>query len=312
MAEAVAIVGAGLMGHALAADFARHGFAVAITDSNEALLGSVRDRVRGTLRVLERASLLHAETSEQLAERIAVANTLDEAVRDAAFVLEAVDERLSTKRGVFARLDVACGPAVTLASNTSGLSATALAEGLGHPERVIVAHHFNPPHLVPAVEVVPSPRTSPAVVQSTMDVLRRAGKTPVLLKREVPGFVANRLQAALLREAIALVAGEVIEASDLDALVKTSLGRRLDVLGPFEVLDFAGVDVWDDIMSYLAPDLARGTEPPRLLRELVRAGHLGVKSGHGVYDWPPPAIERAQKARDEELLRQIAGESPAG
>lgn len=311
MAEAVAVVGAGLMGHALAADFARHGFPVTITDSDESLLAGARDRIRATLGVLERAGLTGDDTAEQIAARVSPAHTLDDAVRGVAFVLEAVDERLSTKRAVFARLDALCAANVTLASNTSGLSASALSEGLGHPERVIVAHHFNPPHLVPAVEVVPSPRTSAEVVRATVDLLRRAGKKPIVLKREVPGFIANRLQAALLREAIALVQQGVVEPSDLDDLVKASLGRRLDVLGPFEVLDFAGIDVWNDIMAYLAPDLARDTEPPSFLSDLVRAGRLGVKRGRGVYDWSPEAIARAQAARDAELLRQLTEKPPA-
>jgi len=303
--DRIAIIGAGLMGHALAGDFARHGFEVAITDRDPARRADVRDRMRATMTPLETAGLLWGDSLDTLVSRVTPVDTAALAVQGASFVLEAVSEDLSVKRTVFKELDDICSSEVTLASNSSGLMASEISAGLTHADRVIITHYFNPPHLIPAVEVVPGPATRADVTEHAVDTLRRAGKSPVLVKREVPGFIANRLQAALVREAIALVEGGVITPEDLDTLTKTSYGRRLDILGVFEVLDFAGVDVWRDIARYLYADIASQTTPPRMLGDLAAAGRLGVKSGRGVYEWPPEAVKAAQTRRDQELIRQL-------
>ena len=301
----VSVIGAGLMGRALALDFALGGQPVRITDADPAQLADLLPRLRSAVRPLIQASILDAETAATVVARIHPSPTLREAAHDATYVVEAISERLEAKQQLFVDLEQVAPDDAVFASNTSGLRATQLAAGLAHPERLIVAHYFNPPYLIPVVEVVPGAATAPATVDATCDVLRAVGKRPVVLRREVPGFIANRLQAALLREAIHLVETDVATAEDVDAIIRGAVGRRLSLLGPFQVLDFAGVDVWADIGAYLFDDLDCSARAQVFLESLVAKGRRGVKAGAGVFDWPPEAAARLAAARDRELLRCV-------
>jgi 3-hydroxybutyryl-CoA dehydrogenase len=301
MAERVCVIGAGLMGHALALDFAARGQHVRITDTHEQQLATVHQRIAADAQPLIQAGVLDATVS--LTSLVTPVANLAEAVRGATYIVEAVPERLDIKRVVLAQLEQAAAADAIFASNTSGLRATDLAAGLLHPERVIVAHYFNPPHLIPAVEIVPGEQTSPETVARTVGLLRSIGKLPVALKREVPGFIANRLQAALLREAVALVESGVATTEDIDVILHGAVGRRLSVMGPFQVLDFAGLDVWADLGSYLFADLDTSDAVQRFLERHVAAGRTGVKAGAGVYTWDAATLAAVGAARNTELLR---------
>ncbi len=207
---------------------------------------------------------------------------------------------------MFSELDALCPPEVILASNTSALMPSALASPTRHPERVIVVHYFNPAHLIPVVEVVLGPHTSEETLSRATAMLRQAGKTPAVLRKEVPGFIANRLQAALLREALQLVEDGVTSLEDLDAVVSMGFGRRLAAFGPFAVVDLNGLDVWQAIMANLSPILSSASEPSPLLAERAGRGELGLKSGQGFYSWSPEAGRGALARRDAELLRHLA------
>ena len=304
-AARIRIVGAGLMGHALALDFALRGQAVHVTDADPERLSTLRERVQADCLPLIKAGILDAASANALIERITPVPDIAAAVRDATYVVEAVTERLEVKKALFAELEQAAPADAIFASNTSGLRATDLAADLAHPERVIVAHYFNPPHLIPAVEIVPGERTSQETVDRTLSLLRGIGKLPVALKREVPGFIANRLQAALLREAIYLVESGAATTEDIDAIIHGAVGRRLSVMGPFQVLDFAGLDVWADIGSYLFADLDTTDTAQQFLERYVAEGRRGVKTGAGIYQWSAEALAAVTAARDGELLRGL-------
>ncbi|HEY8744017.1 MAG TPA: 3-hydroxyacyl-CoA dehydrogenase family protein [Chloroflexota bacterium] len=300
--EQIAIVGAGLMGHALALDFALRSQDVVITDAEPGRLADLGARLRTDLQPFLQAGMLDAATAGAVIERIRPVEVIAQAVGDATYVVEAITENLAAKQALYTRLEALAPVDAIFASNTSGLRATDLSAGLEYPERLIVAHYFNPPYLLPPVEIVPGVRTSPETVAATCALLEGIGKKPVVLRREIPGFIANRLQAALLREAIHLVSSGVCRVEDIDAIMSGAVGRRLTVMGPFQVLDFAGVDVWAQIGEYLFADLDRSDDAAAHLRDLAQSGRTGVKAGAGIYTWSPEAIAQMTTRRDRELM----------
>ncbi len=191
------------------------------------------------------------------------------AMQDVAFVFEAAPEKLPLKQQLFAELEALTAPDTILASNSSAIPSTRIGEKLKHRERVVGTHFWNPPHLVPLVEVTQNEKTSAETVQRTMKLLRDAGRNPVHVKKDIPGFVGNRLQHALKREAIALIAAGVCDAETVDEVVKTGFGARMAVLGPMEQTDLVGVDLTLDIQNVLLADLDRSTEPTPLIKDLV-------------------------------------------
>jgi 3-hydroxybutyryl-CoA dehydrogenase len=234
-------------------------------------------------------------------------------------VVEAVTGDLPLKHGSRAA-DLVCPPPAVLAS-FSGQPASRLVAQVGRRERVVAAHFWNPPQLIPLVEVCAGPETAPDVVPWLCDVLRAVGKQPVVLDREIDGFIGNRLQFALLREALALWAAGVASAEAIDLAVKASFGRRLAVTGPLESADAGGLDTMHAFAAFLFPDLDRSTVPPAAMGDLVRAGHRGVPSGRGLYDWSRRDGQALVAERVEELFRHLergqrarppAGSTPAG
>ena len=302
--ERVAVIGAGLMGHGIALEFAVAGLRVTITDASAAALQQGLANMRSAAETLADLSLAPRAACAAAMQRVTACASLPEAVAGADLVIEAVSENLVLKQRVFADLDRACGAEVVLASNTSTFMPSALAAGARHPERILVAHYFNPPHLLPVVEIVPYPGTDPAVVARVCGLYRDLGKRPVVLQREIAGFIANRLQQALLREAAALVEAGVASTADVDAVVSGSFGRRLAVAGPFEVSDLAGLDVIAAIARELWPDLAAGGVAD-LLAAPAAAGDYGAKTGRGFTDWSP-ARAAAAKQRIAAALAAIA------
>ena len=276
----IAVVGAGLMGHGIAQEFALAGYSVSLSDLDEERLVQARDNIENNLKMLG----LTAE-SDLVAEKLTTAADMPVAVRDADLVIEAISENLSAKRSLFAKLDSICKPETILASNTSTFMPSQLAEATNRPSQVLVAHYFNPPYLVPLVEVVASQTTSSATIDTVRDILISIGKKPVVLEKESLGFIANRLQAALLRECFALVENGVASPNAIDTVVKSSIGRRLAVAGPFEIFDAAGADVWNAISEQLMPDLESSSQVPPMMSKLVSDGNLGLKTGRGVHEW---------------------------
>ncbi|MDA8126186.1 MAG: 3-hydroxyacyl-CoA dehydrogenase NAD-binding domain-containing protein [Deltaproteobacteria bacterium] len=294
----VAVLGAGTMGHGIAELAARASWNVVLCDVSAEALERARKAIKESLAATER---LGEGGSAAVLERIKCTASIGEAVRSADLVVECLPENLEFKRSIFRMLDETCPPEVILASNTSGLSPTAIAEGLNHPERVVVAHFWNPPQLMPLVEVVPGEKTSPEVVERTMDWVKALGKEPVRMKKECPGFIGNRLQFALLREALHIVEAGYADAEEVDKAMIYGHGRRLCVTGPFLSADMGGLDVFHAISSYLFADLSNASESSRLLQKSVEEGHLGLKSGRGFYDWTPEMKEKIVRLRTETL-----------
>jgi len=276
---AIAIIGGGLMGHGIAQVFARAGHAVRVHDPAPQILATLQERIRRNLTDLGQ--------DPTAAERVSGHDRLADCVAGAGFVFEAGPENLALKQQIFAAIEAAAPPQAILASNTSVIPITQIMSGLRRGERALGTHWWNPPFLVPLVEVIRTPRTSGAAVQAMTELLQAAGKTPVTVEKDVPGFVGNRLQHALWREAIALVQNGVCDARTVDTVVKASFGRRLAVLGPLENADLVGTDLTLAIHETVLPDLDRTPGPLPLLRELVANGRLGMKSGEGFQRWTP-------------------------
>ncbi|MCR0983352.1 3-hydroxyacyl-CoA dehydrogenase family protein [Roseomonas populi] len=275
----VTVIGAGLMGHGLAQVFAAGGHAVSVYDPHQPSLDSLRDRIRANLRDLGE--------DESAADRATPVADLAEAVRNADFIVEAALEDLPVKQDLFARIEAACPAHAILASNTSVIPITRIMEGLRDRTRALGTHWWNPPFLVPLVEVIGTEWTAPEVIERTMELHRALGKIPVHVKRDVPGFVGNRLQHALWREAISLVENDICDAETVDLVVKNSFGRRLGVLGPIENADLVGTDLTLAIHRTVLPAVESRPGPSPLLEKLVQEGRLGFKSGEGFRRWTP-------------------------
>jgi len=286
----IAIIGGGLMGHGIAQVFARVGHAVRVHDPSAQILASLHERIR--------RNLLDLGQDAAAAERVTGHDRLDAAVAGAGFVFEAGPENLALKQQIFAQLEKAATPQAILASNTSVIPITQIMSGLARGERALGTHWWNPPYLVPLVEVIRTPHTGTPAVQAMTELLKAAGKTPVTVEKDVPGFVGNRLQHALWREAIALVQNGVCDARTVDTVVKASFGRRLAVLGPLENADLVGTDLTLAIHDTVLPDLDRTPGPLPLLKALVAEGKLGMKSGEGFQHWTP---ERQAELRQRVL-----------
>jgi 3-hydroxybutyryl-CoA dehydrogenase len=286
------------MGHGIALVFAAAGHVVRITDPSEEVRDRVRDRIGATLDELgvDRTAL----------DRIAVVATLEESVAQAQWVIEAAPEDLALKQRIFVDVERAAPVDAVLASNTSVIPIGKIMANVARKQRALGTHWWNPPYLVPLVEVVRTADTSDAAIASTMALLRSVGKAPVEVKKDVPGFVGNRLQHALWREAIALIAEGVCDAGTVDDVVKTSFGARLAVLGPLENADLVGIDLTKSIHSYVFPALDRATAPSPYLDRLIAEGRLGFKSGRGFSDWSPEQ-QAALRARLTQHLKASFG-----
>lgn len=292
--DKIAVLGAGLMGHGIAQVFASGGKPVAIYDPDKTVLDAAPARIREIFELLG--------LDPQGADLVELHSDLGEAVGDADIVFEAVPENLPLKRKIFADLMAVTKQGAILASNTSGLPIGDIGAELEDASRLIGTHFWNPPHLVPLVEVIQAERTDPAIVQPTIDLLKSVGKTAVHAKKDVPGFIGNRMQHALKREAIALVENGVCDAETVDLVVKEGFGMRLAVMGPLENSDLVGVDLTLAIHETLLADLDRSEAPQALLRDTVEAGHLGMSVGKGFREWTPEQAEAARHRMRDHLV----------
>lgn len=299
MSPKIAVIGAGLMGHGIALVFADGGHEVAMTDPDATSLAAVPERVRAALKSLDK--------SPDAAKRIRLAASLEDAARDADIVFEAAPEKPELKQGIFEKLEAATRPDTILASNTSVIPIGRIAERVKNKARVCGTHWWNPPFLVPLVEVIETTGTAPETISRMMALLKGLGKVPVHVKKDVTGFVGNRLQHALWREAIHLVDSGVCDAETVDLVVKSSFGRRLAVFGPLEHADLVGTDLALDIQNVMLPDLDRSTEPTELLKGLVKDGKLGFKTNQGFKTWDEPkkAALRAQIVEHLKLMNKL-------
>ncbi|HET8724766.1 MAG TPA: 3-hydroxyacyl-CoA dehydrogenase family protein [Anaeromyxobacteraceae bacterium] len=303
MVREAAVLGAGVMGHGIAQLYATAGATVRLHDVSPDALASGLRAVDGSLALLVEEGVLDAGEAARARDRIRPTTDLDVALRGAEAVTECIPEVLSWKRELLDRVErVVAGDALVF-SNTSTLPVARLGEGALHPGRMAVTHYFNPAQLVPLVEVVPHPAMAAGQVERTLAILRALGKVPVLLRRDVPGFIANRLQAALVREAFHLLELGVAGPEEIDAVVTAGPGVRWPFLGPIETADLGGLDVWRRVMDNLAPVLGGAAEAPAALRERVERGELGAKTGRGIFDYAGGQGEELVRRRDRLLVR---------
>jgi 3-hydroxybutyryl-CoA dehydrogenase len=301
--DTVAVVGNGIIGHGVAQVFAAAGKRVVLIGRRAESLAKAVENIRASLAQFVRHGLVTAAEAEAAPARIATSTRLEDAGA-AGLVIEAVTEDLGLKHEIFGRLDAICPPPAVLGSS-SGQPASALVARVKRPERVVATHFWYPPQLIPLVEVCAGPATAPEVVPFVCAALRQAGKEPVVIDKEVPGFIGNRLQFALLREAWSLWASGAASAAAIDAVVRASFGRRLAVTGPIESADVGGLDTMHAFARFLQPALDVSPEPPAAVGELVAAGHRGLPSGRGVYDWSARDGAALLQARMDELFRWL-------
>lgn len=299
----IAIIGAGLMGHGIAQIFALKGFSVHLMDTQENALKSALDSVRSNLVMLAKHGHIQEKDIEPALDRISIGTDIEAGAGKADFVIEAVFENLELKQELFKTLDAVCPESTILATNTSVISITQIAVKTQFKNRVVGTHFWNPPYLIPLVEVVRGDETSSDVMDRTMTLMAKIGKHPVRVQKDVPGFVGNRLQHALWREAISIVENGIADAATVDECVKFGFGLRLPVLGPLENADLVGTDLTLAIHDYILKHLEDSGEPSPLLKSLVGSGDLGFKSGCGLQKWSKKDISDTQKRLKEYLLK---------
>jgi len=279
----VAVVGAGTMGSGIAGVFARAGCQVCLVDLSQDLLQHGLEMLTGAQNALIEAELLTTGAAVDALQRIASLTCLETACQQAQLLVEAVSEDMALKQELFARLDQLCPEGAVLTSNTSGLSISEIARATNRPGLVAGMHFWNPPHIIPLVEVTRGEGTTDSTAELLMAMCRRIGKRPILVRHDVPGFVGNRLQFAVLREALYILSEGIASAEDIDAAMTSGPGLRYGLLGPLRTADLGGLDVFLPIARYLFPELCSDRSPPALMDELVAGGKMGAKTGSGFY-----------------------------
>ena len=279
MSEQISIIGAGLMGHGIAQVFALAGYIVRVYDPDFQVMASLRERIAKNL------SDLGQDVSAT--SRVFPTEDLGQCVTGADVVFEAGPEDLAFKQKLFAQLELLAPAHALLASNTSVIPITDIMAEVKTGNRTMGTHWWNPPYLVPLVEVIKTASTDPTLAQKMFDLLAEVGKTPAMVEKDVPGFIGNRLQHALWREAIAIVAEGICDAETVDTVVKGSFGRRLPVLGPLENADLVGTELTLAIHETVLPAIDHTPGPSPYLQQLIREGRLGMKSGEGFRTWTP-------------------------
>ena len=300
--QIVAVVGAGTMGPGVAAVVASHGLKVRLYDIKPEILERARNTVDTVYETLLAADFLTEDQVAQGNEGLEFALDLKEALEGVDFVIETIPEDLEVKQSFFRQAEQLVPKKTILASNTSGIPITKLAEACRHPGRVIGMHWSNPPHVIPVIEVIQGAKTEDATVAATRELIERLDMIPVDVLRDVPGFVENRILYAIMREALHLLDQEVASAEDIDAIVKWGVGYKLSVIGPLELLDVAGLDIYHSVASYLNADLNASSEVSAIVRDKVAKGELGIKSGKGLFEYESDEIPALMQRRMRLLL----------
>jgi 3-hydroxybutyryl-CoA dehydrogenase len=305
----ISVIGPGMMGHAIGQEFAAAGYEVIMCGRSEERLRFALENVKRSLNELVKWEMIRETNVEPTLARIQTTTDLIAAGSSADLIVEAIVEDLKSKQELFHRLDAICPKNTIFASNTSSILPTAMASATKRPDRFLVAHYFNPPYLMPLVEIVRAKKTSDATVNTVHNLMKAIGKRPIICQNEVPGFIANRLQLVLWREAFNIVQRGIATPQDVDLAVKSSFGRRLGMVGPFELYEY--IDGYDQILQcekYMLPDMDTSKESYPLLLEKVAKNELGVKSGVGFYEWTPEFTEAWRKKVLKGLVAYVRSE----
>lgn len=307
--ERVAVIGNGIIGHGVAQVFAVAGKRVTLVGRDPASLGRAKQKIADSLGLFVSHGLVEAAAVPQVLARVEITVRLEDAA-GAELVIEAVTEDLALKRKIFGELDRLC-PAPAVLASSSGQPASALVDEVRYRGRVIATHFWYPPQLIPLVEVCAGPETDPAITPWVCEVLRQAGKAPAVIDREIPGFIGNRLQFAMLREAWALWASGAASAEAIDTVVRNSFGRRIGITGPLESADVGGLFTMYHFGASLMPHLDAAPLPADAVRRLVEDGANGLANGRGVYDWSKRDGQALVAQRFDELFRWLKADKAA-
>lgn len=304
--ENIAVIGAGLMGHGIAQIFACHGHTVWLYDTNRETLDSAKGRIRSNLTKMAEGGVTFEFNIDDTLENIHLTDDLGVACKDNSFVFEAVFEDLALKQELFADLDRLSPEEAILCSNTSVISIAEIASKAERRNRILGTHFWNPPYLVPLVEVIRTEETDPELAERTFELLRTVGNHPVHVFKDVPGFVGNRLQHALWREAFAIIDEGICDPATVDEVIRKGFGLRLPVLAPVETADMVGLDLTLSIHNYILKHINADPTPSTTLQAKVDAGELGFKSGSGFLKWPDAEQAGSRERLATYLIRALA------
>jgi 3-hydroxybutyryl-CoA dehydrogenase len=299
----IGVIGAGLMGHGIAQIFASAGYDVNLYDTDKTTLEGAKGKIEANFKVFIALGLAKPENVASCLDRIALCPSLEDLCKSPQYIIEAVLEDLLLKSKVFAEVERHAAADAIFSSNTSAISITEIGAVLKNRGRFVGTHFWNPPQVLPCVEVIRGDHTDEGAFETVYALMEKVGKVPVRVLKDVPGFLGNRLQHAMWREAISLCEKEIACAEDIDKVVKYGFGARMPFIGPLETADLAGLVLTRDIHKYLFPYLESSTKPSPLLEDIISEGATGVKAGRGFYEWTPEKIQQIVQQRDTVLLR---------
>jgi 3-hydroxybutyryl-CoA dehydrogenase len=305
----ITVLGAGIMGHGIAQSFLMGGYPVRLYDIKESILDTAKAHIEESLGLFRQFDLIAEPDIDPALQRLSTTTDLKGAVEGSDFIVEAAPEDLSLKQGLFQQVESLCSKDTIIATNTSSLTLKDIGARVKDKERLVITHWFNPPHIVPTVEVVKAERTSDETMETTYELLAKIRKLPVKIYQELPGFVVNRIQVAMVREVFDLYEKGVASAEDIDKAVKGSFGFRLASIGPLLTADLGGLELWLKVAENLLPQIQSSTDPPKALQSLVSHGHFGIKTGKGFYDYAvdfsKAELDAAVQKRDREFLNRL-------
>lgn len=299
----IGVIGAGLMGHGIAQVFASAGYEVNLYDADKSTLEAAKGKIEANFKPFIALGLAKPEDVAGCLGRVTPCPSLEALCKGPQYIIEAILEDLELKRKVFAEVERHAAPDAIFSSNTSAISITEIGAALKNKGRFLGTHFWNPPQVLPCVEVIRGDGTAEGAFETVYALMEKVGKVPVRVLKDVPGFLGNRLQHAMWREAISLCDKKVASAEDIDKVVKYGFGARMPFIGPMETADLAGLVLTRDIHRYLFPYLESATKPAPVLEELVSEGATGVRAGRGFYEWTPEKIQQIIEQRDTVLLR---------
>lgn len=303
MVRNITIIGSGVMGSGIAQSFARYGYQVVLNDLTVEHLEKAKKRIKENLELLVEEEILTASCMEEALKAITYKTDLSEAIHHADFIIEAIPEVIEMKWELYRQIENLKKADTIVASNTSTFPITRLVENASFAHKMIITHFFNPGHLVPLVEIVKHEQTEEEVVKTTIELMRKIGKSPVVLNKEISGFIANRLQTALMREAFYLLKEGVASAADIDTAITAGPGFRWAFTGPIEIADFGGLDTWQRVFENVAPSLDQSITAPEIITNLVAENKLGAKTGEGIFQYEDSMVSEKLKVRDRYFIQ---------
>lgn len=303
MIRNITIIGSGVMGTGIAQSFALNGYRVTLNDISQEYLAKADIRIQADMETMIDEESISLLQKEQALQNIKYEIDIEKALELSDFIIEAIPEVLEMKWKLYSKIEKLISKDTIIASNTSTFPISRLAENASFANRMVITHFFNPAHLVPLVEIVKHEKTEESILAKTIELMRSIGKKPVVVKKEISGFIANRLQTALMREAFFLLNEGVASAEDIDTAVTAGPGFRWAFTGPIEIADFGGLDTWQRVFDNVAPELDKAVSAPNIIKALVAQNKLGAKSGEGIFHYGEETVSNKLNDRDRSYIQ---------